>query len=153
FGVAGQPQLIGSIIFNFTLDNEQDSFIVKSMRISIAIIGLGRVGSILLQELLKYEQKGVEIAAVEEPAETPGKILAKSKGIKIMSMEEICLLGESVDIIFELTGSEEVRRSLRGILGAKKNQHTVIGSETIASLICLILTDKELPLFHEHTGY
>ena len=123
------------------------------MKISVVIIGLGRVGSILLQELIKHQSKGIDIIAVSEPEETPGKILAKSKGIKNLPIEEICRLGEKVDIIFELTGSSEVRQSLRGQLESMKNRHTIIGPETMASLICMILSDKELPLVHEHTGY
>jgi predicted dinucleotide-utilizing enzyme len=123
------------------------------MKLSIAIIGLGRVGSLLLQQILRFRDKGLEIVAVSEPAETPGCILAKSQNIPNKPLEEVGLLGESVDIIFELTGKPELRQSLRNLLEAKKNHHTIVASETIASLICLMLTDKDLPDVHAHKGY
>ena len=82
------------------------------MKINIAIIGLGRVGSILLKEFLNYTAKGVNIVAVSEIAETPGKILAREKKIKITSEEEIVAMGGKLDIIFELTGNTEFRHQL-----------------------------------------
>jgi predicted dinucleotide-utilizing enzyme len=123
------------------------------MTISVAIIGLGRVGSILFKEILRFRDKGLRIVAVAEPAETPGKILARMEGVEVKMMEEICLMDDSVDLIFELTGNAQVRQSLREILNARKNRHTVVATETIASMICLMLTDKELPSVHDHVGY
>lgn len=123
------------------------------MKLSIAIIGLGRVGSLLLQQILRFRDRGLEISAVSEPAETPGCILAKSQGIPNIPMEEVGIMGESLDIIFELTGNPEIRGSLRNLLEARKNRHTIIATETFASLICMMTTDKELPDVHAHTGY
>lgn len=119
----------------------------------LAVIGLGRVGSILLQQLEKFKTKGIHIVAVAEPGETPGKIFAKDKNINIKTLEEISSMGNKVDIIFECTGDDFVRKNLRSLLMAKNNLHTIIATETIASLICLMLTDKELPDFHKHKGY
>jgi predicted dinucleotide-utilizing enzyme len=123
------------------------------MKLNIAIIGLGRVGSILLQQMLNSEEKGISIAAVAEIAETPGKLLAREKKIKIKSLDEIINMGKKIDIIFELTGQYEVRQELRHKLMDIKNYHTVIAPETIAILICLMFTDKDLPDVHAHKGY
>ncbi len=123
------------------------------MKINIAIIGLGRIGSVLLQQMLNYKDKGVTISAVAEISETPGKILAREHKIKIKNLDEIINLGKNVDIIFELTGQYEVRQELRHKLMDNKNFHSVIAPETIAFLICLMLTNKEMPDVHLHKGY
>ena len=59
----------------------------------------------------------------------------------------------NIDIIFELTGSNSVRKELRHKLMHRKNFHTVVAPETMAVLICLMLTDKDLPDVHTHKGY
>ena len=83
------------------------------MGITVAIVGLGRVGSILLQEMLKCKEKGINIVAVAEIDETPGKILARDKKIGIKSMEEISAMGDKVDLIFECTGKNDIRKNLQ----------------------------------------
>jgi len=123
------------------------------MKINIAIIGLGRIGSILLQQILRYQDMGVNIVAVAEIAETPGKILARKNKLNIIKTEEIVAMGEKVDIIFELTDNIEFRQQLRNMLKESKNYNTVIAVETIAVLICLMLTNKSMPNVHKHTGY
>lgn len=123
------------------------------MLINIAIVGLGRVGSILLQQILNFEERGIKIVAVAEIAETPGKLLAREKKIKIDSLDAIINMGKQVDIIFELTGKYEVRQEVRHKLMDIKNYHTVIAPETIATLICMMFTDKKLPNVHAHKGY
>ena len=123
------------------------------MKINIAIVGLGRVGSILLKQMVNNKNKGINIIAVAEISETPGKIFAKEQNIKISSLDEIARSDERIDIIFELTGEFEVRKLLRNILRDTKNDHTVIATETIGTLICLVLTDKSLPDVHNHKGY
>lgn len=123
------------------------------MKINIAIIGLGRVGSILLQQMIKYKKKGVNIIAVAEISETPGKILALKEKINITSMEEIVKFGNKIDLIFELTGKVDVRHRLRNLLKESNNNYTVIVTEIIATLICMLETDKILPDVHEYKGY
>lgn len=123
------------------------------MKINASIVGLGRVGSILLQQLYIKNERGINIVAVAEIQETPGKIFARDHNIKISSIEEIAEYGEKIDLIFELTGNSEVRRQMRNLLKEKNNNHTVIATETVAILICLMLSDKELPGVHEHIGY
>ena len=123
------------------------------MEINVSIIGLGRVGSILLQQMVIFKDRGINIIAVAEIDETPGKIYARDQKIKICSLEEIVSFNDKIDIIFELTGNVEIRRQLRNLLREKNNNHTVIAPETVAILICLLLTDKTLPDVHEHKGY
>jgi predicted dinucleotide-utilizing enzyme len=123
------------------------------MNINIAIIGLGRVGSILLQELLKNREKGISIIAAGELADTPGRRMARENKIDIMSIEDIVALGKKIDIIFELTGELNVTRQLRTLLQLSNNSYTVIATETIATMIFLLMSVKNLPDVHDHKGY
>lgn len=46
------------------------------MELKIAVVGLGRVGSELLEELLKLKKNNITVVAVAEKAETEGLALA-----------------------------------------------------------------------------
>ena len=79
------------------------------MELKIAVVGLGRVGSELLEELLKLKKNKITVVAVAEKAETEGLALAKSEDVPNIGFEEIAKIGESLDIIFDVTGHSETR--------------------------------------------
>jgi glyceraldehyde-3-phosphate dehydrogenase/erythrose-4-phosphate dehydrogenase len=121
---------------------------------SIAIVGLGRVGSVFLDKLLKQTNKGISIVAVAEKGATAGAALAKASGIENISLDQLVAKCDKVDILFDLTGLAEVRKELREKLMAAENRHTVIATESIASFIWLLISDGEaLPNVHAKTGY
>ena len=76
---------------------------------SIAIVGLGRVGSAFLKELLAQSNNSVEIIAVVECADTPGRSFAKARGIRDISMDELAGMGTDIDILFDLVNAAAVR--------------------------------------------
>lgn len=121
---------------------------------SIAIVGLGRVGSVFLEKLLGAANKGIEIIAVAEMGPTAGAALAKANGIENMSIQQMMDKSESIDILFDLTGLAEVRKELRESMVASGNRHTVIATESIASFIWILISDGEaLPNVHAKIGY
>lgn len=121
---------------------------------SIAIVGLGRVGSVFLEELLRRPNKDIEVVAVAETGDTSGKTLAKSHDIAVLAIDELIAKGDTIDILFDLTGVPAVRQELRAKLMAAGNRHTTIANETIARLIwSLISSDAILPGVHGKTGY
>jgi predicted dinucleotide-utilizing enzyme len=121
---------------------------------SIAIVGLGKVGAAFLQELLGQLNEGVEIIAVAENNNTPGLALAKARGIKNISMDELIGMGDSLDIIFELTSVAAVRQELRDKLQAAGNHQTIIATENIARMIWMLISSgAEMPGAHVKTGY
>lgn len=121
---------------------------------NVAIIGLGRIGSAFLRNILKRSHHGVALVAVAETGNTPGRQMALDAGLPLMSLDEIVALGAKVDVLFDLTGIPAVRRELREKLLAQENNHTVIASETIARLIWALTTDDELPVIAgRSTGY
>ncbi len=123
------------------------------MELNVAIVGLGRVGSALLVELLKLKKDNINLVAVAEIAETSGLTLAKSEDVPDMNSEEIARMGESLDIIFDVTGDSEVRSTLRSIMQETKNSHTVIASETIVYLLSKVIEDMIYHNVHDHRGY
>jgi predicted dinucleotide-utilizing enzyme len=121
---------------------------------NIAIVGLGRIGSAFLRNMLGRRERGVNLVAVAESGNTPGRQMALDAGLKVVSLDEIVDLDNGVDILFDLTGIPAVRREIREKLMARNNHHTVIASETIARLIWAMTTDDDLPVIAgRSTGY
>ena len=121
---------------------------------TIAIVGLGKVGTVFLEGLLNHGHDGITVSAVAERSESPGTALAKSKGIPLLSIDALIAKGESIDILFDLTGAPAVRKELREKMMAANNRHTIIATETIAQLVWSLLASGEsLPTVHKQTGY
>ena len=121
---------------------------------SIAIVGLGRVGSAFLEELLSQSNNSVEIIAVVECVDTAGLALAQARGIRDISIDELVAMGTGIDILFDLTDVAAVRQELREKLRASGNHHTIVATENIARMIwALISSGADLPRVHTRTGY
>ena len=120
----------------------------------IAIIGLGRIGSAFLRQILQNLNSGLELVCVAEAVDTPGRQLAAKSGIRVCSLDEIVAMGEKINVIFELTGLPDVRRELRDKLVSTNNRETVIASESIARVIWAMISDSDLPVIEGRpTGY
>jgi predicted dinucleotide-utilizing enzyme len=120
---------------------------------NIAIIGLGRIGSAFLGAILQKRQN-INLVCVAESADTPAKAKAVAAGVTIATLDDIVAEGNRIDIIFELTGLNDVRRELREKLLASHNNHTIVASETIARLISALIGDAEVPEIEgRRTGY
>ncbi|MDO8707079.1 hypothetical protein [Pseudomonas sp.] len=127
---------------------------IKEVRIAIA--GLGRVGSKFLQKLTDRIGSGVKIiAVVEANPDAPGVKIAEAGGIRVYrDVQDIVNLGDAVDVIFDLTGSIEVRKALRSGLAESNNRHTVVAPEVVAFLIWdLIAAGEAFPASHAAAGY
>ena len=121
---------------------------------SIAIVGLGKMGSAFLEELLGQPNDGVEIVAVVEKNNTAGLTLAKARGIRNISIDELIAMGDDLNILFDLTGVDTVRQELRDKLRAAGNRHTIIATENVARMIwTLISSGAEMPSAQFKTGY
>ena len=121
---------------------------------SIAIVGLGKMGSAFLAELLGQPNEAVEIVAVVERSETAGLALARSRGIRNITIDQLIAMGDDLDILFDLTGEETVRQELREKLRAAENHHTIVATENIARMVwALIGSGAELPFPKSNAGY
>jgi predicted dinucleotide-utilizing enzyme len=123
------------------------------MSMNIAVIGLGRVGSVFLANMMKQRERGVTIAAVAEIGDTPGRAAAMAAGIPVSTAEAVVASGPAIDVIFDTTGDEGVRRMLREHLRAAGNEHTVIAPETVTRLIWQLIGEGPLPDVHKRIGY
>jgi len=121
----------------------------------IAIIGLGRIGSAFLKEMLtKHGHGGIDLVCAAETADTAGKRQAKEAGVKLVELDDMVALGKHIDVIFDLTGCAEVRKSLREKLADTENRHTVIASESILHVIWSLIGADSLPVIEGRaTGY
>ncbi|HTN93963.1 MAG TPA: hypothetical protein VMJ33_05240 [Gallionella sp.] len=121
---------------------------------TIAIVGLGKLGSAFLEELLGQPNDGVEIVAVAEIDKTAGLTLARARGIRNLSIDELIAMGDDLDILFDLTGATAVRQELRDKLRASGNRHTIVATENIARMLwTLIASGAELPRPSANAGY
>ena len=120
---------------------------------SVAIVGLGRVGSRFLQALQGRASSGVQIVAVSELHETPGRAAAEAAGIPVLSLPELLARASEIDIVFDLSGQSSVRQSLRQGLARSGNSRTVIAPESVARLVWSMMATDELPQVHANVGY
>ncbi len=120
---------------------------------TVALVGLGRVGTAFLEELLTKATRGVNIAYAVERNDTAGKRAALAAAVTIVTIDQLVAEGNKVDIIFDLTGSAETRQELRDKLRASDNRHTAIAPESVARLIWTVMTPKELPNPHTSQNY
>lgn len=121
---------------------------------SIAIVGLGKMGSAFLAELLGQPNEAVEIVAVVEKSDTAGLALAKSRSIRNLSIDQLIAMGNDLDIPFDLTGEKKVRQELRERLRVAENHHPIVATENIARMVwALIASGAELPIPNSNAGY
>lgn len=124
--------------------------------INIAIVGLGRVGSIFLGKLLEHQSNSLSIvAAIELNTDAPGLAIAHKYGVPVYKdSQKLMDMMDELDIIFDLTGDQGSKRELRMSMIKSSNKQTFIAPEIVAFFIWdLIAAGKELPQLHAITGY
>lgn len=123
------------------------------MSTKIAVVGLGRIGSTVLEQMLGRHQQGIEIVCVSEINDTPGRRAAEAAGIPVVSPEQVVSQGSAVDMIFDMTGIAAVRKVLREKLQELNNRHTVVVPENVAYLIWSLLSGERVPEKDHRSGY
>lgn len=119
-----------------------------SDKIKVAILGLGNIGQEFAEHLLARIQEGgmpIDIVGVaHRHLDTPVALGFKQSGVPVFQDAlEIADLGETVDVIFDLTGNADIRQGLRERLQQSGNRHSVIAPETFARLLwCFFDTDN-----------
>ncbi|WP_320170894.1 hypothetical protein [Maridesulfovibrio sp.] len=101
---------------------------------NVAIVGLGRVGSAFLGKVLSRGDLLV-VKAVSELYDTEGRRMAQEKGVPVMDFSGLVSLGVGLDIIFDLTGDENVTQSLRRKLEKAGNTYTKVAQNRLARLV------------------
>jgi FlaA1/EpsC-like NDP-sugar epimerase len=113
---------------------------------NVAIVGLGRVGSIFLRKMSDDAEACLRIKCVVEIGDTPGKKLALEKGIPVVSLDGVVEMGTDIDVIFNFTGDPNVTTALTRKLEESCNHHTKVSQDRVARLIwSLIEPEDSLP--------
>lgn len=119
----------------------------------VALVGLGEVGGRFLEEMLRVRHRGINIACAAQLSETPGKRMAREAGIPLVTVDEIVALGDTIDVIFDLSGNPEVRKELRAKMRVTGNIHTIIAPEIVARIMWAVMTEEHLADIHDDKGY
>lgn len=116
--------------------------------IRVAVIGLGQVGTPLLEALLNHSF--VEVAMVADYREgAPGMELARSRGIPATTdFTQVARLQEPADMIIDVSGDRGVKNALRLQLQLLNNTHSIIVPERVA-LLMLSMVRGELVQGHQ----
>jgi homoserine dehydrogenase len=129
-----------------------------SNKIKIAILGLGNVGQAFAEHMLERIQEGgmpIEIVGVaHRHLDSPVALGFQQNGVPVFQDAlEITSLGDKVDIIFDLTGNDDLRRNLRQVLQQTGNRHTVIAPEVFAKLLWCFFDEDNTVLATACGGY
>ncbi len=119
----------------------------------IAVIGAGETGTPLLQKLL--EAPFVELLGVADlDPEAPGIRLVRARGVTTTTdFMELARLGETVDVLIDVTGAPKVREALRQHMQDSGNHHTLIVHEVVVQLLLSLLAGQLVRLKHEALDY
>lgn len=123
------------------------------MSAKIAIVGLGRIGSTVLEQMQGRQRQGIEIVCVSELQDTPGRRKAQADGLSVLDLDRVVAQGDAVDMIFDMTGMPKVRKELREKLFSSNNRHTVVVPENVAYLIWALLSGEHVPDKDHRSGY
>lgn len=109
---------------------------------NVAIVGLGRVGSAFLEKVVSRKDV-ISVKCVCELYDTPGRRLAEKENISVAGLDELIGFGVGLDIIFDLTGDENVTLSLRRKLEKAGNTYTKVAQNRLARLVWDLLGEDE----------
>lgn len=112
---------------------------------NIAIVGLGRIGTFFLKQVLAKFNLGLSILCAVELSDTEGKAYARENGVVIVDVDTLISFGDDVDLIFNLTGLESVQNELREKLIASGNEKTEVISDKALQVIWTMITDEAMP--------
>lgn len=122
-------------------------------KINVAIVGGGKTGTPLIKQLLDAEFVQV-LGVADLDVNAPGMVLAREKGVKVTTnYMDLAKLGNTVDIIIEVTGVADVRKNLVNYFNETGNKHTVILREIIAVLMMSLAQGELVETFHGYQKY
>ena len=118
-----------------------------SETINVAVLGLGRIGQQFAAGLSKHIDQGgkpIKIVAVAErdPDSLPAEMFADENVPVYAKASDVVEMADQIDIIFDLTGSPEVRQTLRAKLHDAGNRDTIIVPEIFAHFVWSLLEER-----------
>lgn len=106
-----------------------------SQILSIALIGAGRTGTPLLQDLLKYDYINI-LGVADVDSQSPGMQLAAEQNIPCFT-DPMALVkaAEQVDILVEVSGDLQLKERIKSYYEETNNRKTLIMHDLIARLL------------------
>lgn len=101
------------------------------------IVGGGQ-GGLSILKILKENKKFNIVAVIDKNEDAPGILEAKRENITI-GKDWRSFLSDDIDIVFEVTGKEEVFQEIR----EARSKHTVLIPGSVAYIIADLLNDKQ----------
>ena len=119
----------------------------------IAVIGAGETGTPLLEKLM--DAPFVNLLGVADlDADAPGMRLARERGVTTTTdFMDLARLGETVDVLIDVTGVAKVREALRQHMQDSGNHHTLIVHEMVVQLMLSLLSGRLVTLKHDVQDY
>jgi dihydrodipicolinate reductase len=118
--------------------------------VRIAVVGGGRTGAPLIEELLKRPYVRLVGVADVDP-ESAGAKIAKDDGIFFTTDALLfAAKGDEIDLLIEVSGDATVKRRLKDAFIQEGNRHTIIMHDLIARLVMTMVTgaDELMPSVH-----
>ena len=112
-------------------------------KVRVAMVGGGRTGTPLLEDLLK--RPFVEVVGVADVnLESPGALLAQGAGVFFTTdATELADKGAEVDLLIEVSGYPELKGKIKERYVAQGNRHTIIMHDLVARLVLSMVSDSE----------
>ncbi|WP_040726704.1 Gfo/Idh/MocA family oxidoreductase [Thiomicrorhabdus sp. Kp2] len=127
-------------------------------KITVAMVGLGRIGGKFYQQFTSMKPEHVEIIGISEPnMDNPLLQDANDRGIPNFSEYEEMLqkFGTDIDIIMDTSNRPEIKHGIRQQLQETGNQHTVLVPMVVDYLMWYLLPGAGdiQQSHHEDIGY
>lgn len=127
-------------------------------KITVAMVGLGRIGGKFYQQFTSMKPEHVEIIGISEPnMDNPLLQDANDRGIPNFSEYEEMLqkFGSDIDIIMDTSNRPEIKQGIRQQLQETGNQHTVLVPMVVDYLMWYLLPGAGdiQQSHHEDIGY
>jgi len=111
--------------------------------VRIAVVGGGRTGAPLIEDLLKRPYVELVGVADVDPA-SPGALLAKDAGV-FFTTDALHFAGngDEIDLLIEVSGDASVKRDLKDAFVKAGNRRTIIMHDLIARLLMTMVTGAD----------
>jgi len=121
-----------------------------SEKVNVALIGAGRTGTPLLQEMLKYPYVYIVGVADLNPAAEGMKIAADNGVFTTTDPVTLISKGQKIDILVEVSGDASLKKVIKDYLHKTGNKKTIIMHDLIARLFISMTTSQQelIPSMH-----
>ncbi len=112
-------------------------------KVRVAIVGGGRTGTPLLEDLLKRPFVEV-IGLADKDLDSAGATLARANGVFVCEYADVLAAkGDEIDVIIEVSGDASVKAALKQAFIAQGNRKTVIVHDIVARMMLSIVGNSD----------